>query len=195
MYIYIYIYMFIRSHTCVYTRIKRLRARWAPAGIPGPLWTPQRSCGRFWALVGQAFVRSPGPLWAPWALVGWALVGLPGPSWPPPGPCGPGRCGPPWALAGRALVGPPGPLRAEPLGAHFLWPPLGSYRPGPYRPPGPLWARPLWAFLGPHGPCPYGPHGPLWAGPLWAGPSCLPGPFFFFFPPACWSKLVNVSSS
>ena len=59
----------------------------------------------------------------PWALVGQALVGTPGPLWAPLGPCGlPGPlwAGPlwaPWALVGRALVGPPGPLWARPLWA------------------------------------------------------------------------------
>ena len=91
------------------------------------------------ALVGQALMGPPGPLWAAWALVGppgplwpgplwppWALVGPLGPCGLPLGPYGPGPCGPlgppgplgrPWALAGRALLGRPGLLWVGPLWA------------------------------------------------------------------------------
>ena len=115
----------------------------------------------------------------------------------PPGPCGPG----PYGL-GPHGSGPHGPC---------------PHGPGPYGHPGPLWvvhswagplwAGPLWASLGPYGPSPHGPPwalvgralmgvpGPLWARPLWAGSSWPPRLNFFMFLPACWSQLINVSSS
>ena len=113
------------------------------------------------ALVGQALVGAPGPLWAPhgsfvgppWALV--ALVGSPG-----------ALVGHPWVLAGplRAPVGP----SWAPLG--FLWAPLGS-----------LWAPPwalmgsLWVLVGP-----LGSYGLPWAlgsppGPNWGQPKVSGG--------------------
>ena len=87
-----------------------------------------------WALVGQALVGHPGPLWAgQWAALGacgpgpccsrgllWSVLSAcaPGPCEPRLGPCGPGSCEAPWALVGRALVGFPGPLWAG-----LLWAP------------------------------------------------------------------------
>ena len=137
--------------------------------------------GTHGALVGQALVAPPRPLWALLGLVGSALVGPLGPCGPPwawaaLGPCGPpvGPCGPPWALLdpcgvlgappGPYGLGPcePGPWCAGPLWAWSLvgraLVGLGPYGPGPCG-PGPLWARPLWGPLGPHGPGPN--RGPL----------------------------------
>ena len=110
----------------------------------------------------------PGPCGLPCALVGQALVGPPGPLWalaPPLGPCGPGPCAPPGPLCPPPQVVTrrhriPWKIQVNPISCdHPLW---GSTL-GPCGPPwplqaplGPLWARPLWAPLGPCGPPPDG---------------------------------------
>ena len=70
--------------------------------------------------------------------------------------------------------------------------PTLNYGPGPYG-PGPYGLGPYGP--GPYGPGPYGPglHGP---GPYGPGPHGPPrSNFMKVFPPACWSQLIDVSSS